>query len=278
MADVSYEQILVDRDGPVAVVTFNRPDRMNAWTWRLAFELRHAFVTMDTDDDVRAIVVTGAGRAFMAGADLESGGGTFTGDFIAERQRLEAEFAVPNLRPWEMRTPIIAAMNGHAVGVGLTYPMQWDIRYVAENAKLGFVFTRRGVIPEANSTWIVPRLIGASRALELMLSGRTFSGAEAAEWGLVSRAMPADEVLPASIELAHGIARDCAPVSVAITKRLVHRFLTEPDRGEAESLEDQLFAWCGGQPDAAEGVGAFLEKRQPAWKMGKASDFPAGML
>jgi len=168
-----------------------------------------------------------------------------------------------------MATPIIAAMNGSAVGVGITLPLQWDIRIVAREAKLGFVFNRRGVIPEANSLWIVPRLIGVSRAMELLLTGRLFTGEEAAEMGLASRAVEREQVLPTAIELADDIASNVAPASAAITKRLIYRFLGEPDRHAAQGVESQAFWWTGQESDSAEGVTAFLEKRTPSWKLSK---------
>lgn len=264
-----YETILVARNDGVGVVTLNRPERMNAYTWRMSVELQHVFHALDQDEDVRAIVVTGAGRAFCAGADLESGGDTFSGDSFESRRQLEEELSVPEKAPWELATPIIAAINGAAVGVGITLPMQWDIRFAAEDAKLGFVFTRRGVVPEANSQWIVPRLIGTSRALELLLTGRLFTGTEAAEWGLVSRALPAEEVLPYAMKVAEDIARNTAPAAIGATKKLVYRFLQDGDRKAAHALEDEVFKWAGSTVDCAEGITSFLEKRDPEWKMSK---------
>ena len=269
MKDIAYETILIARSEGVGLVTLNRPQRMNAYTWRMEVELQHAFHSLDQDEDVRAIVVTGAGRAFCAGADLESGGDTFSGDSFESRLQLEEELHVPDKAPWELSTPIIAAINGAAVGVGITLPMQWDIRFAAQDAKLGFVFTRRGVVPEANSQWIVPRLIGTSRALELLLTGRMFTGAEAAEWGLVSRAFPSEEVLPNALKVAEDIARNTAPAAVAATKKLVYRFLEDGDRKAAHGLEDEVFKWAGSTIDCAEGITSFLEKRDPEWKMSK---------
>src|SRR5437660_4134974 len=199
MATTAYETILLERRGGVAVVTLNRPERRNAYTPRMGAELHAAFAELDADDAVRAIVVTGAGRDFCVGADLERGGGTFSRTENFEDPRWPA--GTPQ-GPWDMATPVIAAINGSAVGVGLTLPMQWDIRIAAADAKLGFVFNRRGVIPEANSTWIVPRLVGVSRAMELLLTGRLFTGEEAAAIGLVSRAVERERVLPVALEIA----------------------------------------------------------------------------
>jgi enoyl-CoA hydratase/carnithine racemase len=269
---VTFETILVDCAERVGVITLNRPERRNAYTARMGAELGEAFGQLEADEGVRAIVVTGAGAYFCAGADLGGGGGTFdrlSDDEARARDRSRAS-AAP--RPWEMRTPIIAAINGAAVGIGLTLPMQWDIRIVSKNARLGFVFNRRGVTPEANSTWIVPRLIGVSRAMELLLTGRMFSGAEAAEMGLASQAVDADQVLSTAMTVARDIADNVAPVSAAITKRLIYRFLSEPDRNAAHELESRAFAWAGQQADAREGVTAFLEKRPPDWKLSKHTE------
>lgn len=274
MATTAYETILVERQGRVGLITLNRPEHRNAYTPRMGAELREAFTELEADDEARVIVVTGAGRHFCAGADLSRGGSTFDrrqddAERASDRDRLRE-----GPRPWEMRTPIIAAINGSAVGVGITLPMQWDIRIVARDAKLGFVFNRRGVIPEANSLWIVPRLAGVSSAMELLLTGRIFSGEEAVAMGLASRAVAADQVLPTAVAMARDIAENVAPLSAAITKGLIYRFLTEPDRDAAQALEGRAFWWMGRQADAREGVTAFLEKRPPDWKLSKHTDLP----
>ena len=271
MATTAYETIVLERRGAVGLVTLNRPERRNAYTPRMGAELHEAFAELDADDAVRAVVVTGAGRDFCVGADLERGGGTFHRQGDREDRERRGRTA---LRPWEMATPVIGALNGSAVGVGLTLPMQWDIRVAAADARLGFVFNRRGVIPEANSTWIVPRLVGLSRAMELLLTGRLFTGAEAAEMGLVSRAVERDQVLDAALEIAEDIAANTAPLSVAVTKRLVYESLAEPDRSAAQAREGRAFWWLGRQADAAEGITAFLQKRPPEWKLSKRTPVP----
>ena len=172
-----------------------------------------------------------------------------------------------------MRTPVIAAMNGSAVGMGITLPVSWDIRFAAADAKYGFVFTRRGLVPEAGATWMLPRLVGVSRAMELLLSGRIFSGTEGARMGLFSRALPAEDVLPAAQEFARDLAANTSAVSVAATKALVYHGLGQ-DREESHVIEHQVFRWMGNQADAAEGVTAFLEKRSPQWPMSKVKDYP----
>ena len=260
---MAYETVLYSTTDGVATITLNRPDRLNAWTAQLGAELGDAMATADDDDDVRAVVVTGAGRAFCAGADLS--GGKFGGGPAA-----------PKLRerwPWQLRKPVIAAINGPAVGVGLTYPMQCDVRYVAEDAKLAFAFVRRGAIPELAAHAIVPRVAGFSVAAELLLSGRTFLGAEAAELGIASKALPAAEVLPAALALAQDIAANTAPVSVAVSKRLLWESM---DRSVAETLqvENPLFAKVTRLDDAREGIASFVEKRPPKWTGRPSLDTP----
>jgi len=208
--------VTVETADGVAVVTLNRPDKLNAFTGRMGEQLGRAYAACDADDAVRAVIVTGAGRAFCAGADMEPGGETFaapTGD----------EFSASPVRPpaWDVRKPVLAAVNGHAIGIGLTLTMQCDLRFVAEDAKLGFVHVRRGVLPDAHAHWTVPRAVGFARAADLFLTGRTFSGREAAELGLANRALPAADVLEAALDVARDIAVHTAPLSVALSKRLL---------------------------------------------------------
>jgi len=256
----------------VAVVTLNRPEARNALNRRMSYELGHAFATLEADDGVRAIVVTGAGRAFCAGTDLDPE------ETPLGRPREEPADGmgppISDISPWELATPVLAAMNGAAVGLGLTYPMQWDIRVAAEDAKLGFVFNRRGLLPEGNSLWLLPRLVGTARSLELLLTGRIFTGAEAAAMGLVNKAVPGAHVLPETMAIAREIAEHTAPVSTAVTKRLFYRYLETGDRQEARREERELFQWLAAQADAREGIASFLEKRPPQWTMGKTGDLP----
>ncbi|MCH2173508.1 enoyl-CoA hydratase-related protein [Myxococcota bacterium] len=270
MEPQNYETLLVEVDNGVATLTLNRPDRMNAFNHTMSTELARAFAALDHADEVRAIVVTGAGRAFCAGVDID--GGLPQGDGAPKHWRSSESAAT--FRPWEMHTPIIAAINGAAVGLGLTYPMLWDIRVAAEDAKLGFVFNRRGFLPEGNSLWLLSRLVGASCALELLLTGRMFDGREAAELKLVSRAVPTDQVLPAAQQIARDIAENTAPVSTAITKRLFYSFLESSDRLGARAEELDYVRWAMEQPDFREGMSAFLEKRTPQWT---GTDLPAGL-
>jgi enoyl-CoA hydratase/carnithine racemase len=275
---MSYSEILLAVSDGVAVVTLNRPERLNAYTPTMGHELAEAFAACDTDDAVRAIIVTGAGRGFCAGADLARGGGSFDRTAAAEYQAKPPErpWEKPRraIAPWDVRKPIIAAINGAAVGVGATLPMQWDIRIAAESARIGFVFVRRGVVPEALSTWTLPRLVGMARAAELLLTGRLLDAREALEFGIVSRVVPDRELLPTARTLAGEIARDTAPVSVAITKWLLWHMESETDLARADDLDARAFWWTGTQPDASEGVKAFLEKRPARWSMRPSSDMP----
>lgn len=267
------ECIRVDRDGAVALVTLAREERLNAWTTRMGVELFGTLRELDDDDEVRAIVVTGAGRAFCAGADLEPGGETFARERAWEESgRLEAR-----VRPWNMRTPILAAINGPAVGIGATLPLHWDLRIASDRARIGFVFVRRGIVPEAHSTWLLPRLIGAARAFDLLLTGRIVDAHEALACGLVSRVVPHDELLPVVLGVARELAERASPVALANTRRLLWRQLLEPDPRAARRLEDEVFRWIGREPDAAEGVTAFLEKRPPRWGGRKSRDLAPGL-
>jgi enoyl-CoA hydratase/carnithine racemase len=268
---MGYETILLEVKDRVATITLNRPERLNAWTPEMAAELSDALSRCNERDEVRAVVVTGAGRAFCAGADLGKGGDSFAS---SDEEREEQQRALQNeVFPWMIDKPVIAAINGHAVGIGITYSMMCDIRFVAEDAKIQFAFVRRGVIPELASNVIVARVAGLSNAADLLLSGRLILGREAAELGLASRALPAEQVLPAALERARDIAVNAAPVSVAISKRLIWEGLNTPV-SDMKKREDALFAWAGNQVDATEGVDSFLEKRTPTWRLSAARDKP----
>lgn len=271
-----YESILVTRDGPVAVVTFNRPEILNTWDWTLAYELSHAYRSLDADDTVRAIVVTGAGRAFCAGAGLLPDGRTFDGTEtpVAVQER----FPGPLTRADELRTPVIAAVNGHAVGAGITMALEADIVFIAAEAKLGFVFNRRGVVPDGDLLWSLPRRIGFAKAMELLLTGRLFRGEEAAVLGLATKVLPAADVLETALATAHEISDNVAPVSAAITKTMMRSLLNEPDQAKAKANIWNVFQWVGQQRDAAEGVAAFVEKREPHFTMSVREDFPHDLV
>lgn len=273
-----YQTLLLDVGGGVATLTLNRPQAKNAFDHTMDLEFHEAMWDLDADEEVRAIVVTGAGSAFCAGIDLAAGADVFSADAHEAHDAalgVDADSLPDRSAFWTMRTPVIGAINGAAVGAGLTVPMLFDLRIVAEDAKLGFVFTRRGILPDANITWLLPRLVGLERALELLMTGRMFNGAEAAAMGLALRAVPAEQVLPEAQALAHEIARASAPSAVGLTKQLVYASLGETDRKAAFARETKLIWWAGEQPDATEGVMAFLERRDPAWSVSKHVAAPA---
>ena len=268
---MSYESLLYEVSEHVATITFNRPEKMNTWNAQVASELSEAMLKANTDDEVRAIVLTGAGRAFCAGADLERGGDTFANrDESGGRQSDEGR-NTRNVYPNEIDKPVIAAINGAAVGVGMTYPMLCDIRLASEGAKMGFVFTRRGMMPELAAHLIVQRVAGLSNAADILLSGRIFTSEEALEMGIVSKVFPKDQLLDAAHEMAKDYA-NTAPASVAITKHLLWQGLDSSPKKMMEA-EGPSFAWLGNQSDAKEGIMSFLEKRAPAWEL-SAQDVP----
>ncbi len=259
---MSFQDIRYDVADRVLTITLNRPDRLNAFTPTMGHELIEAFDRADADDDVRAIIVTGEGRGFCAGADLAGGGETF--DW---RDRQEAE-EIPRdlggrvtLRIYGSNKPVIAAINGPAVGVGITMTLPMDIRLSAEGAKIGFVFTRRGIVPEACSSWFLPRIVGISQAMEWVATGRVFSAEEARAGGLVRSVHPQGELLGAAQALAREIADNAAPVSVAIARRLLWTMLGADHPMEAHRADSRAMFARGQSGDAREGVTSFLEKR-----------------
>jgi enoyl-CoA hydratase/carnithine racemase len=261
---MNLQTVLYEVNDGVAVITLNRPQAMNAWTPQLSDELTMAMGAADTDDSVRAIIVTGAGKAFCAGADLSGGEEGFRGGEAST-------YDGPRRWPHHTSKPVIAAINGHAVGVGITYPMLADIRIASETAKIQYAMVRRGILPELGSHVILPRVLGFSKAAELLLTGRMMSGAEAAEIGLVSRAVPADQVLPVAMEMARDIAVNTAPVSVALAKRLMWEGMNM-GIDEMIATEGRIINKLAASPDSVEGVRAFFEKRTPEWSMKVSTD------
>jgi len=258
---MDYEQILADTSDGVLTITLNRPERLNAWTARMGTELRAAFDRADADDEVRAIVVTGAGRGFCAGADLASGGDTFDARKHSSEGPARDNGGEFTLRVFESTKPTIAAINGPAVGVGATMTLPMDVRLAAEDARIGFVFARRGIIPEACSSWFLPRVVGISRAMEWVATGRVFSAQEALEGGLVRSLHPKDELLDAAYALAREIVENSAPVSVALARQLMWRMLGAEHPMVAHRADSRGMVARGQSADAVEGITAFLEKR-----------------
>ena len=259
---MEFEQIRYEVADNVLTITLNRPDRLNAFTPTMMRELIAAFDASDADDDVRAVIVTGEGRGFCAGADLQAGGDTFN-----YRAR-GVEDEVPRdgggqlaLRIFASKKPVIAAINGPAVGVGATMTLPMDVRLCSEAARIGFVFSRRGIVPEACSSWFLPRVVGISRALEWAMSGRVFDASEALAGGLVRSVHSPHDLLPAARVLATEIAGSAAPVSVALSRRMMWDMLGAAHPMEAHRADSRAMLARGQSADVREGVMSFLEKR-----------------
>jgi enoyl-CoA hydratase/carnithine racemase len=257
-----FTQITYSVADRVATLTLSRPDQLNAFTVTMMREMVAAFDLADADDEVRAVIVTGAGRAFCAGADLSAGEKTF--DHGADGDRvLRDGGGIVSLRIFESHKPVIGAINGAAVGVGVTMTLPMDVRLASTQARFGFVFARRGIVPEAASSWFLPRVVGISKALEWCCSGRVFDADEALHGGLVRSLHEPDDLLPAAMALATEIADNTAPVSVALARRMMWRMLGAAHPMEAHRADSRAMAARGRSADAHEGVTSFLEKRPP---------------
>ena len=272
-----YKHIAYDLDGPVLTITLDRPDKLNAFTPTMHHELIDAFDRADADDAVRAIIVTGAGRAFCAGADLSSGSGTFD-DSQGERAHSIDDHRDTGgkvvLRIYECKKPVIAAINGPAVGVGITMTLPMDIRIASSQARMGFVFARRGIVPEACSSWFLPRLVGIQQAAEWVYTGRIFSAEEAEAGRLVSRVVAPEDLLSEARKLALEIAENTSAMAVALSRQLLWKMLGADHPMEAHKLDSKCIYWMGKSADAHEGVASFLEKRPPQFKLRPSQDMP----
>lgn len=264
---MDFEQISFEVRDRVALVTLNRPEKLNTWTATMSRELSDAMYECNDNDDIRAVIVTGAGRAFCAGADL-SGGGFGSGDRSLERDPLW---------PYMVRKPVIAAINGAAVGVGITYPMLADIRIAAEHAKIGFAMVRRGILPELASHVTVAQVAGFSNAADLLLTGRMIQAPKALEMGIVSEVLPKDDLMDRAFAIAEDIAKNTAPVSVALSKRLLWEGISEKIPNLMET-EGKILKWMGTTADVKEGVQAFLEKRDPPMADAPVQGHSRGLL
>src|SRR3954454_17862523 len=269
-----YEELLYDVDGPVLTITLNRPDKLNAFTFTMMKELLDAFDRADADDDVRVIIVTGAGRGVCAGADLAAGDGTFDyRDSSGAEAKIEDARdggGLVTLRIFESTKPVIAAVNGPAVGVGVTMTLAMDVRLASNQARFGFVFARRGLVPEAASSWFLPRVVGIGQALEWVMTGRVFPAEEALAGRLVRSLHAPVDLLPAARALALEIAENTSPTSVARSRHMLWRMLGADHPMEAHKVDSRIIWERGRTADAREGVMSFLEKR-PAEFPGKVS-------
>jgi enoyl-CoA hydratase/carnithine racemase len=284
---MTYETIQYEVAEQILTITLNRPDKLNAFNATMQRELIEAIDAADKDDGIRAIIVTGAGRAFCAGADLSSGADTFDRD--AQRgpiKRLasgKVDYSDPaardgggqlTLRIFKCLKPVIAAVNGPAVGIGVTMLLAMDIRIASENARFGFVFSQRGIVPEAASSWFLPRIVGISQALEWCFTGRVFGAEEAHSGRLVSRVVPPEELLSTARALAREIATKTAPVSIALIRQMMWRMSGADDPMEAHKVDSRGIYSRGRSADVKEGVTAFLEKRQAHFRDKVSSDMP----
>ncbi len=261
----------------ISTITLNRPDQLNAFTVRMMDELLHLFDTLDRDDAVRAVIVTGAGRAFCAGADLAAGGSTFDAEAAGHRVGLSGHRDGGGrvaLAIFRCRKPVIAAINGAAVGVGITMTLPMDVRVVADDAKVGFVFARRGIVPEACSSWFLPRIVGIAKAAELCLTGRVFRAGDEAGSGLFNYVLPASQVLAKAQAIAREIVENTSAVSVALARALLWHGLGESDPQSTHLVDSKCIHWAGRQADCYEGVQSFLEKRPPRFTMSAWSGLP----
>ena len=282
MANHSFETLAYELEDGVATITLNRPEKLNAFNTQMMKDLIAVFDVTDADDAVKAVIVTGAGRGFCAGADLSAGGETFDydkrgGESLAARQRDGVQRdggGLVSLRIYDSLKPVIAAVNGPAVGVGVTMQLPMDIRLASTEARFGLVFARRGLNPEAASSWFLPRLVGVQTALEWCYTGRVFSAQEALERGLVRSLHAPDELLPAAKALAREIVENTAPVSIAITRQLIWRMAGAPHPMDAHRADSRGIQIRGAMGDARDGVMSFLEKRPPVFPNQVSTDLP----
>lgn len=284
---MTYETIRYEVEDRIAILTLNRPDKLNAFTNEMAEEVIDAFERVDADDAVRAVIVTGAGRAFCAGADLSAGAKAFVfedhdpngpvrpdGSYNYSSEGARDGGGRVTLRMFRCLKPVIGAINGPAVGIGATMTLPMDIRLASTAARMGFVFPRRGLVPEAASAYFLPRIVGISQALEWCLTGRIFPAEEAVAGGLVKSLHAPDALLPAALALAHEIAEGTSPVSVALTRQMLWRGLGYSDPMDAHRVDSRGIFSRGRSRDVAEGVAAFLEKRSPAFPERVSTDMP----
>lgn len=282
MTRTDMDTLFVEIDENIATITLNRPDKLNAFTGQMMHDLIAAFDATDANDDVRAVIVTGAGRAFCAGADLASGGDAFD---RTKRDDVEPELGENDvrrdgggrvaLRIFESLKPVIAAVNGPAVGIGATMQLPMDIRLASETARFGFVFSRRGIVMEATSSWFLPRLVGPSTALEWCYSGEVFNAAHALERGLVRSVHAPDDLLPAARAIARNIAETTSQISVALMRQMIWRMLGADHPMEAHKIDSRGIDELGRGADVREGVTSFLEKRKPDFPNRVSKDMPS---
>ena len=272
---MNFEQILYEKDGPILTITLNRPDKLNAFTGQMMQEIIEAMDAADADDEVRAIIFTGAGRGFCAGADLSAGKDTFNNDAPGKQSGLQRDGGgLLTLRLFESKKPLISACNGPAVGVGATMQCAMDIRLASEKARYGFVFSRRAIVPEACSSWFLPRIVGIQTALEWTFSGRVFEASEALDRGFVRSVHAEDDLLPAARALAMEFSEMTSAVSVTLIRHMLWKMLGADHPMEAHKIDSRGVYHRGRSADAFEGVESFLQKRAPSFPGKVSKDLP----
>jgi len=270
---VEYQQIKYEVEDRILTITLNRPEQMNTYNYTLHYELIDAFDRADEDDNIRAIIITGAGKAFCAGMDLSEKGSSFSpGSMPIEEFRDGGGMMA--LRMFQCKKPLIGAINGPAVGFGFTFTLPMDIRIGSTKAKMGMVFVRRGVLIDACSSWFLSKVLGINRALEWAMTGKVYSAQELYEGGLFNYLVEPEELIPKAREIAKEIAENTAPVSVAITRQLIWTMAGAEHPMQAHRIESKGFHWAGQQPDVVEGIMAFLEKRKPNYSMSVKDGMP----
>lgn len=275
---MDFQDIQFDVAGGIATITLNRPDKLNAFTGRMMNEIISALDITDADDEVKAVIFTGAGRAYCAGADLSSGGETFArgGSDVQTEQGVPRDGGgLVSLRIFNSLKPVIGAVNGAAVGVGVTMTLPMDIRLAGESAKFGFVFAKRGIVPEACSSYFLPRLVGIQRATEWVYTGRVFPASDALAAGLVRSVHADGELMTAARALATEIAENTAPVSVAMSRQMLWRMLGASHPMDAHRVDSRGIMERGKSADSREGVVSFLEKRPAAYPDKVSDGLPA---
>jgi len=271
---MNFTQILYDVENKICTITLNRPEKMNAWTYTMMDEMITAFDMADKDDAVRVIIVTGAGKAYCAGADLDPESFESLRDRDPGSEIRRDTAGQLTLKIYDVRKPVIAAINGAAVGVGTTMTLAMDIRFASEEAKMGLVFNRRGLVPEGCCTWFLPRIMGFSKAAEWIYTGDVLSAQEALEGGLVSRVFPPDELLPAARELAGRIAEKTSALSTALARQMLFKGMSLDHPMEAHVIESKCLNYMFLSDDVKEGVESFFEKRPPKFPLKTSADMP----
>ena len=274
---MEYSQILYEVSNRILTIMLDRPEKLNAFTTVMGKELVDAFSRADADDNIRVVIVTGAGRAFCAGADLSPDSAILRRRQPESPDDLEAHrdlAGLVTLPIYDLKKPVIAAINGPAVGVGITMTLAMDIRLASENAKIGFVFARRGLVAEGASTWFLPRIVGMSKAAEWLYTGRVFGSQEALVHGLVTEVLPPNALIPRAREIALEIAQNTSAISVALCRQLLWKMAGADHPMEAHKIDSKAIWWSFQQPDAREGITSFLEKRPPRFTMKPSTEMP----